>query len=169
MRYPIGTSGQELVFTPAVITYIEDRRQLRFWQAESGGSLFARLASKEIVVEVATGPRQTDRRTRFTYWPDRQAEQREIDDMYLKGLVFVGTWHSHPEPIPTPSSVDLNSLAESFTLSRHSLNAFVLAIIGQRPAPEGLRVLLGDGQQAYPLVANSPPVEAPPKQETHDV
>lgn len=151
MRYPIGSSGQDLVFAQDVIAYIERHRQLRFWHAEAGGSLFARLSDRDVVVEVATGPRKTDRRTRFTYRPDRLAEQREIDEMHPKGLLFVGTWHTHPEPAPTPSAVDLHSLAESYVMSRHHLNAFVLVIIGQRLAPDGLRVVLGDGQNVFPL------------------
>ncbi|MFC3631825.1 Mov34/MPN/PAD-1 family protein [Paracoccus angustae] len=155
MRYPIGSSGQDLVFTRDVIAYIERHRQLRFWQAEAGGLLFARLSDRDVVVEVATGPRETDRRTRFTYCPDRVAEQREINEMHLRGLMFVGTWHSHPEPVPTPSAIDLHSLAESYILSRHHLNAFVLAIIGQRPVPIGLHVVLGDGLNVFPLEAGT--------------
>ncbi|WP_245467165.1 MULTISPECIES: Mov34/MPN/PAD-1 family protein [unclassified Mesorhizobium] len=151
MRYPIGCSGQDLVFTQDVVAHIERHRQLRFWQAEAGGSLFARFSDREVIIEVATGPRKTDCRTRFTYHPDRKAEQREIDEMHPKGLLFVGTWHSHPEPVPTPSTIDLHSLAESFLMSRHHLNAFVLAIIGQRQAPQGLQVVLGDGQNVIPL------------------
>lgn len=168
MRYAIGSSGQDLVFTQDVIDHLERHRQLRFWQAEAGGSLFARLYDRDVVVEVATGPRITDRRTRFTYRPDRKAEQREIHEMHPKGLLFVGTWHSHPEPAPTPSAVDLHSLAESYIQSQHRLNAFVLAIIGQRPAPDGLRVVLGDGLNVIPLE----PAEASPaaaSQLEHDI
>jgi len=169
MRYPIGSSGQDLVFTRDVIAYFERHRQLRFWQAEAGGSLFARLSDRDIVVEVATGPRKTDRRTRFTYRPDRKAEQQEIDEAHPKGLLFVGTWHSHPEPVPTPSAVDLHSLAESYVMSRHHLNAFVLAIIGQRPAPDGLRVVLGDGQNVFPLEPAKVPSAATVLKLEHDI
>lgn len=151
IRFPIGNSGQYLIFTKEVLTHLESHRQLRFWQSETGGLLFARLIDCDVVVEVATGPRKTDRRTRWTYRPDRFAEQQEIDDLHPQGLLFVGTWHSHPEPVPTPSSVDLHSLAESFLMSQHHLNAFVLAIIGQRPVPKGLRVVLGDGYHVVPL------------------
>lgn len=154
--FPIGTSGQDLVFTIEVLNHLENHRQLRFWQSEAGGLLFARLLNRNVVVEVATGPRKTDRRTRWTYKPDRSAEQQEIDKFHPQGLLFVGTWHSHPEPIPTPSSVDLHSLAESFVMSHHHLNAFVLAIIGQRPVPDGLTVVLGDGRQVIPLEIKIP-------------
>lgn len=162
IRFPIGASGQDLVFTASVVAHMERHRQLWFWQAEAGGSLFARFSDEQVVIERATGPRKTDRRTRYTYEPDRRAEQFEIDDLHLQGLMFVGTWHSHPEPVPTPSPVDLRSLDESFTLSRHSLNAFVLAIMGQKPAPEGLQVVLGDGRRVYPLAVSLEAARAAP-------
>ena len=155
IEYHLGTSGQRLTFSDSVISHLERCRQLRFWQREAGGLLFARLSTAEIFVEFATGPRKTDRRTRWSYNPDRVAEQREIDDFHLRGLCFVGTWHSHPEPIPTPSRVDLHSLDKSFRLSTHHLNAFVLAIIGQTPAPTGLTVVLGDGATVVRLQPES--------------
>ena len=151
ITFGLGTSGQRLTFSDAVITHLEKWRQLRFWQAEAGGLLFARLSADEVLVELATGPRRTDRRGRWSYHPDRAAEQREIDERHPQGLYFVGTWHSHPEPIPRPSGVDLHSLAESFRLSTHHLNAFVLAIIGQQPTPDGLTVMVGDGATVISL------------------
>ena len=155
IKFDLGTSGQQLTFSDAVVSHLENRRQLRFWQAEAGGLLFARLSAEEVFIEAATGPRRTDRRTRNTYFPDRAAEQREINNLHSEGLSFVGTWHSHPEPVPRPSGVDLHSLAESFRLSTHHLNAFVLAIIGQRPAPEGLAVILGDRETIVTLTPTS--------------
>lgn len=151
IRYRLGDSGQLLTFADGVISHLENHRQLRFWQREAGGLLFARLSASEVTIELATGPRQTDRRTRWTYNPDRAAEQREIDELHPSGLCFVGTWHSHPEPVPTPSGIDTQSLAESFRLSTHNLNAFVLAIIGQSAAPKGLTVVLGTGDTVIRL------------------
>lgn len=151
ITFDLGTSGQRLTFSDAVITHLEKCRQSRFWQAEAGGLLFARLSADEVLVELATGPRRTDRRSRWSYHPDRAAEQREIDEIHPRDLYFVGTWHSHPESIPKPSGVDLHSLAESFRLSTHHLNAFVLAIIGQQRAPDGLAVMVGDGATVVSL------------------
>lgn len=151
IKFDLGRSGQQLTFSDAAVSHLETWRQVRFWHAEAGGLLFARLSAEEVFIEVATGPRRTDQRTRWSYHPDRAAEQREIDLLHPKGLSFVGTWHSHPEPVPRPSGIDLHSLAESFRLSTHHLNAFVLAIIGQRPAPEGLTVMLGDSTSVISL------------------
>src|SRR5687768_9624470 len=82
LRYAIGRSGQVLVLSEAVLRQFRRYRQTRWYQREAGGQLFARLSKSRIVVEEASGPRRTDRRTRTSYIPDRAAEQREIDNRY---------------------------------------------------------------------------------------
>lgn len=147
IEYPLGRSEQALIFTVPVLETFSRHRQLRFWQREAGGQLFGRLDGSRIEVLEATGPRRTDRRTRTTFVPDRRAEQREIDDRFGRGLHFIGDWHSHPEKIPVPSYRDVSSLDDTVRKSSHSLLAFVLVIVGQLAAPEGLHVSIfhGDG------------------------
>jgi integrative and conjugative element protein (TIGR02256 family) len=149
--YPIGISGQKLVFTKRVVAHLEAHRQLRLWNREAGGQLFACICDGDIIVQEATGPRPTDQRSRWSYLPDRPAEQQEIDALHASGYFYVGSWHTHPQRRPTPSSVDLASLAESVRLSEHSLNGFLLAVMGQEPAPDGLYVAVGDGTGVYRL------------------
>ena len=147
IEYPIGVSGQALVFTDPVVETFSKHRQLRFWQREAGGQLFGLFRGSKIEVVEATGPRRTDRRTRTSYVPDRRAEQREIDERFGRGLHFLGDWHTHPEKVPRPSSPDLASLDDTVRRSVHVMQAFVLVVVGQLPAPEGLHVSLfrGDG------------------------
>lgn len=92
--FPIAASGQRLVFSPIVLEHFEKHQQLRWWQREAGGQLFARLALPEILVEEATGPRPSDWRTRYSYRPNRNAEQREIASRHARGLHFIGDWHT---------------------------------------------------------------------------
>lgn len=142
IAYPIGTSGQNLVLDDEVLEHFSRHRQLRFWQREAGGLLFARLAPGAIEVLVATGPRSSDRRCRYSYRGDRNAEQREILEYYARDLHFVGSWHTHPERYPMPSRADRRTMHEAVNKSQHRLNAFVLAIVGQAAFPAGLNISL---------------------------
>ncbi len=142
IEYEVGASGQLLVFTRTVLDRFHRYRQLRPWQKEAGGQLFADLESLRIMIVEATGPRRSDRRTRTTYVPDRAAEQREIADMRAKGLHYVGDWHTHPEKFPAPSWPDESSVAECFAKSTHNLNAFVLVVVGTAKAPKGLHIAI---------------------------
>lgn len=146
IEYEIGHSGQKLVLTEAVLVHLSCHRQMRWYQREAGGQLFARLGNKRIVVERATGPRQSDRRTRLSYRPDRTAEQIEIVESHSEGLHYIGDWHTHPERYPEPSPLDSESIAQCFARSAHDLNAFVLVIVGQAAPPEGINVSVHDAR-----------------------
>ena len=145
MIYPVVASGQRIIFTEPVLERFGKYRQTRWWHREGGGQLFARLALPEIVIAEATGPRRSDWRTRYSYQPNRRAEQREIAARHPLGLHFIGDWHTHPEDLPVPSRRDEESMREVFTESEHALNGFVLAIVGRRAFPEGLAVWLYNG------------------------
>jgi integrative and conjugative element protein (TIGR02256 family) len=149
--FPVATSGQRLVLSPAVLEHFEKHQQLRWWQREAGGQLFARLALPDILVEEATGPRPSDWRTRCSYHPNRRAEQGEIASRHARGLHFIGDWHTHPEPLPTPSRRDVESMQELVTKSVHAFNCFVLVIVGTDPLPGALSVSVFNGSCALPL------------------
>lgn len=140
--YPIGATSQLLVFTDPVIEHFERHRQRKWWHREAGGQLFARFKLPHIEIVEATGPRRTDWRTRYSYRPNRRAEQREIALRHERGLHFVGDWHTHPEDVPSPSFEDTDSIKESVAKSQHALNGFLLAIIGREAFPHGLFVSL---------------------------
>ncbi len=149
IEYPLGSSGQVIVMTDGVLAHLAASRQSRRSHAEAGGQLFARFAGARVVVEEATGPRATDRRTRTSYVPDRTAEQEEIVERHAHGLHYVGDWHTHPGSVPEPSPRDLVSMAECVTKSTHALNGFLLVIVGQAAAPAGLYVSVHDNAGFY--------------------
>lgn len=151
IEYPIGQSKQVLRFTDPVLRHFEQHRQVRFWQREAGGQLFARLQPGLLIVEEATGPRPTDRRTRTSYVADRVVEQREINERHASGLHYIGDWHTHPERVPVPSPRDVASMVDCFTKSTHALHAFVLVIIGKLEFPTSIHVSLHDGHDQHTL------------------
>ena len=160
IRYPIGQSGQTLVLSDKVLSHFRDHRQTSCWRREAGGQLFARINRDVIHVVEATGPRRSDRRSRFRYAPDAAAEQREIEQRFSLGLHFIGDWHTHPEDRPTPSPLDLRTTADGLMRSIHSLNAFVLILAGRTSFPASLHVSLHDGAEHYVLNPAAPDILA---------
>jgi len=147
----VGASGETIVLPNQVLEHFWRNRQFRWWHREAGGSLFARIEQQLITIEAVTGPRPTDQRTRYSYSPDRLAEQREIEAFYKHDLHYVGDWHTHPEKIPVPSGTDERTMASRVLESKHQLRGFVFAIVGNGPLPDGLTVVVHDGTQWYPL------------------
>lgn len=151
IAYPIGSSGETVIFTENVLRHFDQHRQRHIWHREAGGLLFADIADKTITVVEVTGPRRTDYRARYLYMPDRRAEQREINELYVRGLHYIGDWHSHPQRLPSPSSDDRRTMASRVKLSRHQLNGFVFVIVGLASFPGGLTVLVHDARDHHQL------------------
>lgn len=151
MRYPVGSSGQMIDILPQVLEHFERHRQTRFWHKEAGGLLFAKLDLPQISIIEATGPRRSDRRSRYSYSPDVEAERSEIEARFQGGIHFVGCWHTHPEQTPKPSHVDVRNTSECVRRSRHALNGFVMIIVGQAPITSGLFVAVCDHEEVHQL------------------
>lgn len=152
LMYAVGQSGQSLIIEQPVLQHFKRHQQKRWYQKEAGGQLFARFEGDRVVVADLTGPRKSDRRTRFSYEADRSDERREIEERYDLGQHYVGDWHTHPERLPQPSGLDIKSIGECVRKSGHALNAFLLIVVGTGELPGALCVLIHDGQQALRLI-----------------
>jgi integrative and conjugative element protein (TIGR02256 family) len=151
ISFDIGHSGQRLSFDDTVLTHFDQHRQTRFWHREAGGLLFARLALPTIEVCAITGPRRTDRRNRYSYWPDERAEQCEINEMFRRNRHFVGCWHTHPEDVASPSHFDTLNISDCVRRSRHALHGFVMVIVGKSASPGSLFVSVCDQSSVHRL------------------
>lgn len=84
--------------------------QRRWWHREAGGALLGRhlLDSNDIVVDEVTTPQQRDMRSRFGFFRSQQhgevARERWAEEQM--SIAYLGLWHTHPEPYPTPSDTD---------------------------------------------------------------
>lgn len=172
ISFDIGNSGQTLTFEDGVLAHLHRHRQTRFWQREAGGLLFAKINLPVISVCRITGPRRGDHRSRCSYRPDEQAEQREIDEMFGLDLHFVGCWHTHPEDFATPSSLDTRNISDCVRRSQHALNGFVMVIVGRAQFPASLFVSVCDRSQVHRLriasISIASPIAARSAAERHE-
>lgn len=152
VRYALSPSGPAVIITDAVLATMDHFRQTRPRDKEAGGQLFAQFDGVDTIIIEATPPKILDRRTRYTFKPNRWLQQREISERHRRGYHFVGDWHTHPEPIPHPSQDDIRNMRECFCCSRHDLRAFIMVIVGTMPVPEGLYVALIERNAVRQLV-----------------
>lgn len=132
--------GTKYVFGEDCLAAFDARRQRARLSRETGGQLFGRFNADHILIELATVTKGRSRRTRFGFWPDRKAEQADIDALYLQGLHYLGDWHTHPEAEPTPSSTDIGKIAGVYRESRHELQVMFMVIVGLADFPAGIFV-----------------------------
>lgn len=88
--------------------------------------------------------------------PNAWLQQREISSRYKKGLHFIGDWHTHPEPIPNPSYSDLLSMYECFSQSKHTLNSFIMVIVGTDPGDNGVHLSIIQEKKCTQLFPDLP-------------
>lgn len=79
--------------------------------AESFGVLIGTTSvdRREIWIEQVTTPMPRDRRTRFSFALRDPGHQRIVCGMFACSggrSIYLGTWHTHPVPVPTPSRID---------------------------------------------------------------
>lgn len=81
---------------------------------EAGGLLMGRYlrGGYDIVVDEVTVPQPGDERSRFGFYRYAEGHQPLIDAAWESSggtCCFLGDWHTHAEPNPTPSPVDVDN------------------------------------------------------------
>lgn len=115
------------------------RRQLGRTASEAGGVLLGRrLDGGHVIIDDVTEPQAGDRAGRFTF--HRSADhQALIDEAHLASggtCGYLGEWHTHAEPDPTPSDVDLDDWLRRVREDVFDGDELLFVIVGQ----ERLRV-----------------------------
>jgi proteasome lid subunit RPN8/RPN11 len=142
--YRLPHARWSLLFCEAALQVFRDNAQRRIWSRESVGQLYSRdLTQQEVVVDVATRLKPTfSAWSRVRFDPDDALAERE--KMFEQGLHCVGLWHTHPEPIPSPSGED-RELARDYAVAASSLlSGVIFVIVGTAPVPGGLGVWVDD-------------------------
>jgi integrative and conjugative element protein (TIGR02256 family) len=150
MEYVLPTSNQKLILTEPVLQVFRKFRQ-KPHKAEAGGLLFAEFHLPEIKVVFASTPSRWDNRSRFLFIPHRASQRQIIPERFDNNQHLIGEWHTHPEPRPTPSLLDLQSMKESFVKSRHELNYFLMIIVGNMASRLELWVSIHNGRKVEVL------------------
>ncbi len=96
-----------------VVECLNRHRQLDNVSAEQFGVLMGSRSIKEseFWIEANTTPQANDKATRFGFLLRDKKHQKEVDKFFDSSdgiLGYMGTWHTHPEALPTPSCVDIN-------------------------------------------------------------
>ncbi|MGC3965144.1 MAG: Mov34/MPN/PAD-1 family protein [Rhodocyclaceae bacterium] len=110
--------------------------QRRRWDCEAGGVLLGRhlLDSRDVVVDEVTTPREADRRGRFSFFRssshELEARKRWVEENST--MAYLGLWHTHPEPDPTPSGVNQQDWKHAVSRDTFEGDRLFFPIVGTR-------------------------------------
>lgn len=99
-----------ILIEPRVVELILGYRQHKTTKTESGGILLGYRRGNHLHIVSATTPQPDDQRMRFRFYRrDLNHQKVAFRQWELSGntMDYVGEWHTHPEPEPTPSSLDM--------------------------------------------------------------
>nr|WP_253894420.1 Mov34/MPN/PAD-1 family protein [Myxococcus xanthus] len=121
-------------------------RQMAPHQEEAGGVMLGRhlLDCNDTVIDEVTSPLPGDRRGRFSFHRASQRHQAVMDARWTASggtCLYLGEWHTHPEPWPSPSGVDINDWRRRLNEDSFEGDSLLFLIIGMdgMNAWEGLR------------------------------
>lgn len=122
------------IATPAVEKLLACR-QLEEAAAEAGGVLLGRyiLDTDDVVVDDITRPCADDVRDRFSFKRSAPAHQAAIDDAWTSTagrIHYLGEWHTHPQPDPTPSRTDIRDWKRRLRKDRFDADFLLFVIAG---------------------------------------
>lgn len=130
-------SGSRIEIAASVLRTMHQFRQLRADQAEAGGILLGRLidVSRDVVVDEATVPDKSDRRSRFNFFRSKKTAQGRVNAAWKETKQtrnYLGEWHTHPEDCPAPSGHDIENWIRIVSESKFEQEALVFVIVGRK-------------------------------------
>ena len=114
-----------------MLTYAQHELALK----EAGGILLGRyiLDSNDAVVDQVTVPTPGDVRTRVNFVRAKRGHQESADQAWSNSRGtrhYLGEWHTHPEPLPKPSQVDLMNWKRLLAYYRNDPDPLYFVIVG---------------------------------------
>lgn len=138
----IFENGMTLDLFPKVQGVLYSYRQCDVDNHEAGGLLlgYENAINGNFTLSDITQPQITDIRTRFSLFLGNR--HQKIAEKLKPPYGYIGTWHTHPSYIPSPSNTDLCDWEKCIKKNRNSTSALIFIIVGL----EGFRIWAYDSE-----------------------
>jgi integrative and conjugative element protein (TIGR02256 family) len=132
-----GTSIEQktiLIISKSVQEIFFKYRQIRNNDIEACGILIGNhKIDGNIVIKAATSPQSKDKRSRYSFKINVAAHQDILEKCFKVSRnedVYLGTWHTHPENIPTPSMIDIQDWKKQQQANKKLFIRMAFIIVG---------------------------------------
>lgn len=121
---------------PSLATELKKWKQTSIFSKEAGGVLLGFIDSNTdgLLCETLTKPGKGDKRGRCNFFRGKR-HQSEANDWHkaTKGKgTQLGLWHTHPEPKPMPSSVDIEDFRNTIKTGLYCTKGILYIIVGTK-------------------------------------
>ncbi len=128
-RMPDGNEADLLL---SVLTAMEKWKQIHFDSKEAGGFIlgYQNKATGNLTISDITSPQPNDSRSRCFCTIKDAIHFALLKKSKLKQNYYIGVWHTHPQDIPVPSSLDWNDWQEILQKDKTGSKYAIFIIIG---------------------------------------
>jgi len=124
-----------LVVSKSVQEVFHKYRQLELEHLEACGVLIGnhKIDGNMIYIKSATIPQRKDLRKRCSFKLDSVSHQIILDKYFKESNyedVYIGTWHTHPEDNPKPSSTDISDWKKQYKANYQLFDKMIFIIVG---------------------------------------
>ncbi len=127
--------GKNIEFKKEVMETFNRYCQVEPDQHEAGGILLGRVFPNKISIEQVSEPAREDESGRYFFFRNVERAQKIINSAWESSngeLIYLGEWHTHPEPMPSPSSTDRTLIRNMLRDSKMRIDFLFMVIIGQK-------------------------------------
>lgn len=127
--------GGYVKITEDVLKIINSYKQFDKNTNEAGGVLVGRFISnsKNVVIDYVSIPMKGDIRRRRFFNRKRKEHQEFVDKYWNEGegtFNYIGEWHTHPESIPRPSTIDKSEWKRILKEAKYNSDYLLFCIVG---------------------------------------
>lgn len=129
----IRINKYEIVFSAEAKFILHSRIQRRKTDTEQGGIVLGKLIGNKIHILKLSVPTELDSSSRMNFVRHRLSAQIVIEHEFYNSngqITYLGEWHTHPEPIPSPSGIDIDMIKNQFSKNKIHTDFLVLLIQG---------------------------------------
>ncbi|BBU30278.1 hypothetical protein BTHE68_40120 [Burkholderia sp. THE68] len=126
--------GGDILIEEEVWALLSPFRQILPSAPETGGILLGFRRGPHLHVTYATSPQPEDRQSRFSFFRAERHHQRLATGYWANTQQtgdYLGEWHTHPEPHPSPSGIDVTAWKKA---SNRRKDALLFIILGTETA-----------------------------------
>lgn len=130
------TQNTKIIVPRNVKLVLDKYKQMEENSVEACGILIGQhsVDEKQIIIDTATSPSKYDKRGKHYFKMNPKPHQQILDGKFVesqKESVYLGTWHSHPEPIPAPSKCDIKDWKKQYRENKHLFDKMIFVIVGE--------------------------------------
>ncbi|MDR2276152.1 MAG: Mov34/MPN/PAD-1 family protein [Sphingobacterium sp.] len=100
---------------------------------EAGGIIVGKIINEQINIIKLSVPSRMDKSSRMSFERNKDSAQIILDYEFHNSngqFTYLGEWHTHPEPFPTPSNIDLQMLKQQYKNNKMMTDFIILLIKG---------------------------------------